>query len=90
MTKGCYAVHLKPSADRAMARLPADAQRRIVLALEGLGGNPRPPGVTKLAGDENLWRIRVGAYRVVYEIHPRPPLVMVLRVAHRKDAYREK
>ncbi len=87
---GRYAVGLKPSADRALARLPVDAQRRIVLALEDLGGNPHPPGVKKLTGDDNLWRIRVGAYRVVYEIHDRPPLVMVLRVGHRKDAYREK
>jgi mRNA interferase RelE/StbE len=87
---GRYAVQLKPSADRALGRLPADVQRRIVLALEDLGEDPRPAGVKKLAGDENLWRIRVGACRVVYEIHERPPLVMVLRVAHRRDAYREK
>ena len=85
-----YSVQLKPSADRALGRLPAQAQRRIVLALEDLGGDPRPAGVKKLAGDENLWRIRVGAYRAVYEIHERPPRVMVLRVAHRKDVYREK
>ena len=87
---GRYAVQLRPSADRALARLPEDAQRRIVLALADLGVEPRPAGVKKLAGDDNLWRIRVGAYRAVYEIHARPPLVMVLRVAHRKDAYREK
>jgi len=87
---GRYAVQLKPSADRALARLPADVQRRIVLALEDLCGTPRPPGVKKLAGDDNLWRIRVGAYRVAYELRGRPPLVTVLRVAHRKDAYREK
>ena len=87
---GRYAVQLKPSADRALARLPADVQRRIVLALEDLGDDPRPPDVKKLAGDDNLWRIRLGAYRVVYEIHDHPRLVMVLRVAHRKDAYRDK
>jgi mRNA interferase RelE/StbE len=86
---GRYAVQLKPSADRALARLPGDIQRRIVLALEDLGSNPRPPGVKKMAGDDNLWRIRVGTYRAVYEIHDRPPLVMVLRIAHRKDVYRD-
>ncbi len=49
-----HVVQLKPSADRALARLPIDVQRRIVLALEELGNNPRPPGVKKLAGDANL------------------------------------
>ena len=85
-----YAVRLKPSADRALTRLPADVQRRIVLALEDLSQTPRPPGVKKLAGDDNLWRIRTSAYRVVYEIHDDAAVVRVLRVAHRKDAYREK
>jgi mRNA interferase RelE/StbE len=83
-----YTVQLKPSADRSLARLPVDAQRRITLALTDLGEDPRPPGVKKLAGDDNLWRVRVGPYRVVYEVHDRPPVVMVLRVAHRKDVYR--
>ena len=87
---GRYAVQLKPSADRSLARLPESVQRRILLAMTDLGDNPKPPGVKKLAGGENLWRVRVGDYRVVYEILRRPPLVMVLRVAHRKDVYRDK
>ncbi len=52
--------------------------------------NPRPPGVVKLEGDENLWRIRIGDYRVIYEIHDDRLVVVVLRVANRKDAYRRK
>ena len=83
-----YEVFFAPSADRALRRLPVDAQRRIVLAVANLADEPRPPGVVKLAGGENLWRIRLGIYRVVYEIHDDRLVVLVLRVAHRKDVYR--
>jgi mRNA interferase RelE/StbE len=83
-----YEVVFRPSADRALRRLAVDAQRRIVLAVADLADEPRPPGVVKLVGGENLWRIRVGVYRVVYEIHDDRLVVLVLRVAHRKDVYR--
>ena len=83
-----HKVLFRPSADRALQRLPRDVQRRIVGEVAMLAHDPRPAGVVKLAGDENLWRIRIGNYRVVYEIHADRLLVLVLRVAHRKDAYR--
>jgi mRNA interferase RelE/StbE len=83
-----YAVQLKPSADRRLRRLPLDVQRRIVGEMAALGFEPRPPGVVKLAGAEGLWRIRVGDYRIVYEIEDARAVVTVLRVAHRKDVYR--
>jgi mRNA interferase RelE/StbE len=83
-----YKVLFKPSADRALRKLPKDVQRRIVGEIALLARNPRPPGVVKLAGDENLWRIRIGDYRVVYEIHNDRLVIVVLRVAHRKDVYR--
>ena len=85
---GRYAVIFKPSADRALRRLAVNMQRRIVQAIERLGDDPRPAGVVKLAGDDNLWRIRIGDYRVVFEIHDDRLVVLVLRVAHRKDVYR--
>jgi len=52
--------------------------------------NPRPAGVVKLAGDDNLWRIRIGDYRVICEVHGDCLVVLVLRVANRKDVYRRK
>jgi mRNA interferase RelE/StbE len=85
-----YAVELSPAAARQLERLPSAAQRRIVAALFDLETNPRPPGVVKLAGDANLWRIRVGDYRVVYEIHDGRLLVLVVRIGHRKDVYRDR
>jgi mRNA interferase RelE/StbE len=83
-----YAVEFKPSADKALKRLPVAVQRRIVTATELLAHNPRPVGAVKLAGEENTYRLRVGDYRIVYEIHENRLIILVLRVAHRKDAYR--
>ena len=83
-----YAVYFKPSADRQLRKLPRDVQRRIVAAVDALADNPRPPGVVKITGDDNLRRIRVGDYRIVYEIHDDRLIVLVIRVAHRKDVYR--
>jgi mRNA interferase RelE/StbE len=83
-----YKVVFKPSADRQLRKLPDALQRRIVGKVEMLAHVPKPKGVVKLAGCENLWRIRVGDYRVVYEIQDDRLVVLVLRVAHRKDVYR--
>ena len=83
-----YELIIKPTAEKSLDKLPRLIRRRIVDAMKELRGNPRPAGVAKLAGDENLWRIRIGSYRVVYEIHDDQLIVLVLRVAHRKDVYR--
>ena len=83
-----YTVHFKPSVDRQLQRLPVSMLKRIVAEVATLAENPRPTGVVKLAGDDTLWRILVGDYRVVYEIHDTRLIILVLRVAHRKDVYR--
>jgi mRNA interferase RelE/StbE len=83
-----YKIFFKSSADRQLRRLPEALQRRIVGEVAMLSHDPRPKGVVKLAGCENLWRIRIGDYRVVYEIQEDRLVVLVLRVAHRKDVYR--
>ncbi len=82
-----YTVELKPSARAELGKLPQDVQRRIVRALVALGENPRPPGVKKLKGYVNRWRIRVGDYRVLYEIHDRILFVLVVKIGHRSDVY---
>ncbi|TXT39351.1 MAG: RelE/StbE family addiction module toxin [Planctomycetota bacterium] len=83
-----YRIDFKPSAAKSFAKLPTDLQKRIVRAVELLADNPRPHGVVKMEGDDNLWRIRVGDFRVVYEIHDSVLLVMVMRVGHRREVYR--
>ncbi len=84
-----YRVIVKPSADKALQRLPLEAQRRIVAKLAELAVEPRPASVVKLAGDENLWRIRVGVYRVGYVINDSEVMVHVLVINHRREAHRE-
>lgn len=71
-----------------MDRLPTKVRPRVVAALEGLRNDPRPPGCAKLHGTDDFWRIRVGLYRVVYTIQDEELIVLVVRVAHRKDVYR--
>lgn len=55
--------------------------------MRAMAANPRPSGVVKMQGADNLWRIRVGDYRVVYEIHDARVLILVLNIGHRKDIY---
>jgi mRNA interferase RelE/StbE len=83
-----YEVYLEGAAERDLRRLPEEIFRRIIPHIRSLGENPRPPGCRKLAGSENDWRIRIGDYRVVYEIDETKRAVRVFRVRHRREAYR--
>jgi len=83
-----FKVIIKPSAEKQLDRLPASDRRRVVAALEDLRRDPRPPGCVKLTGEDDLWRIRVGVYRVVYQIRDVELTMLVVRIAHRKDVYR--
>ncbi len=83
-----YRVLLERAAERDLSRLSSEIHNRIINAMQALATNPRPPGCRKLAGSENDWRIRVGAYRVVYEIADQIRVVRVNRVRHRREVYR--
>lgn len=83
-----YRVFDKPAAERDLAKLPRDVLRRVSDRISRLAENPRPPGSEKLKGEEDLYRIRVGDYRVLYEIDDEARAVWVARVRHRRDAYR--
>lgn len=67
--------------------MPADVTARIVPRIEDLGAVPRPHGCKKLRGGDKEWRIRVGNYRVVYEIDDSARTVDVMRIAHRREVY---
>jgi mRNA interferase RelE/StbE len=90
VTEPRYQILFTQGARRDLAGLPVAAQRRIALAIDGLVVDPRPPGSRLLAGrpSERIWRLRVGDYRALYEIRDAHLLVLVIRVAHRRDAYR--
>jgi mRNA interferase RelE/StbE len=83
-----YAVQVRPAALRQLRKLPRDALRRIQAATEALRDEPRPEGAAKLAGARDLWRIRVGDFRVVYVIADDVLVVTVVRIGHRREVYR--
>jgi len=83
-----YEVVFARSARKELEGLPSSTAERILSTIEQLGADPRPAGVRKLRGVENLWRLRVGDYRVIYAIDDAKHLIDVQVVRHRKDAYR--
>lgn len=74
-------------AEKSVVGLPDQIEKRVLVALAGLETQPRPVGCKKLCG-ENAWRIRIGDYRVIYEIHDKILQVIVVTVGHRREVYR--
>ena len=83
-----YRVLLERGAERDLARLSSEIHVRVITAIQALENNPRPPGCRKLVGSKDDWRIRVGDYRVIYEIADEIRVVRVNRVRHRREVYR--
>ena len=83
-----YTVELADRAKRDLAALSPDIQTRITKAIRKLEVNPRPSGIKQLKGYDNAYRLRVGDYRVLYEIHSKSLLVLVVKIGHRREVYR--
>ncbi len=83
-----FEIFIERAAEKDMRRLSHEVHTRVVLAIHGLGKNPRPSGAKKLKGGANDWRVRVGEYRVLYEIADAIRVVKIYRVRHRGDVYR--
>ncbi|WP_446810573.1 type II toxin-antitoxin system RelE family toxin [Methylomonas sp. 2BW1-5-20] len=83
-----YSVAFKASAEKAFSKLPKDVQKRIYIAAQELAQNPRPLGHKKLHGVADLYRIRVGDYRIVYTIEDQRLKILVVAIGHRRDIYR--
>jgi len=84
---GSYEIRIKRSAEKEIRALEKKPRRRVVRAIRALADDPRPPGCEKLTA-EQAYRIRVGRYRVVYTIEDQVLVVVVVRVAHRREVYR--
>jgi len=85
-----YRLEFKRSAERAFLGLPREVQQRLDRRLLALQDEPRPPGTKALAGETGLYRLRVGDYRIVYEVHDKEILVLVLTIGHRREVYRRR
>lgn len=84
-----YRLEVSPSADRDLDKLKGQIKRqdfeRLREAVRSLAEEPRPQGVRKIRGAEKAYRIRVGSYRVVYEIYDNDSLVLILQIARRSE-----
>jgi mRNA interferase RelE/StbE len=84
-----HRVLLRPAAQRFLRKLRDESlTARLVAAMRELAGQPRPPGCEKLAGPEDFYRIRVGDYRIVYQVRDEVLLVLVVKIGHRREVYR--
>lgn len=77
-------------AEKQFKALHQQIQDRLQPRIDALAENPRPVNVTKLEGEENQYRIRVGNYRIVYEIQDPVLLIILLRIGHRREVYRKR
>jgi len=82
-----YSIDFAPSAAKELAKLPKTEQRRLAKKIDALAKDPRPQGVEKLAGGPSL-RVRVGDYRIVYEVKDRVLVILVLAIGHRREIYK--
>lgn len=83
-----YQIEWKSSAYKELQKLPRPIIEKIVVAVADLSNEPYPHGVKKLIGSERSYRIRIGDYRVVYEVIENKLIIEIVRVRHRKDVYR--
>ena len=83
-----YRVEVSATAERQIRRLARQDQMRVLRAVSALASEPRPRGCRKLRGYEDVFRIRVGALRVLYSVEDELVVVIVLKVGQRKDIYR--
>lgn len=84
-----YTVEFSSHAKRQGDKLPHNVKRRIIQALRRLAQDPYPPGVRKLEGSE-YYRLRVGDYRIIYEVLEGKLLILVIRIGHRREVYRRR
>lgn len=81
-----YKIYFKESVEKDLRVIPKKDIKKIILRIEALASDPRPPGHEKLTGQER-YRIRQGHYRIIYSIQDRELTVWVVKIGHRKDIY---
>lgn len=84
-----YTVEISKRAEKQLKKLSPELQERIQVKIDDLATEPRPNGVKKLKGRENGYRIRVGDYRIIYDIYDDVLLITVVEVGHRSEVYKD-
>lgn len=83
-----YRVEIKPRAERELHALPDKDQLRIIEQIDRLAIDPHPPGSAKISGRGDIWRLRQGDYRIIYQVADKVRLVVVTKIGHRREVYR--
>lgn len=81
-------LQIKPSAAKELEALPKKDRRRVAARIQALAADPRPPGCEKLAGQDNLYRVRQGRYRILCTVDDTALVVVVYKIGHRREVYR--
>ena len=82
-----FRVNITSRAERELKRLDRPVKNRIVSEISALASDPRPPGCLKVRSEEGVWRIRVGDWRVGYQVDDKASEILVVKIAHRSDFY---
>jgi mRNA interferase RelE/StbE len=82
-----FDVRIAPAALRQLRKLDPAGRRRVQAVIELLADDPRPPAARQLVGGAGEWRVRTGDFRIIYEIHDRELVILVVKVGHRRDVY---
>ena len=83
-----YNIEISRTAEKQLKKLGRDDQRRVARAILALVDDPRPQGSRKLTGYDDVFRIRVGRYRVLYSVSGKKLVIIILKIGHRKHVYR--
>jgi mRNA interferase RelE/StbE len=83
-----YEIEVSRTAEKQLKKLPTADQQRVTRAILALVDDPFPRGSRKLSGYEDVFRVRVGRYRILYSVSGRSLIIIVLKIGHRKDIYR--
>jgi mRNA interferase RelE/StbE len=86
---GSWQVIFTRPAEKALRRLPRDLLARLAAVIDGLAADPHPPGSKKLTGYDNLYRLRVGDWRIIYAIEADRLVILVLEIGPRGQVYRD-
>ena len=84
-----YDLYIERRAERDLKKLETSIFTQIVRKIKELADNPHLQGSKKIAGSQNDWRLRIGVYRVLYEIDTKTKTIKIMRVKHRREAYRD-
>ena len=83
-----YRIEFSPRAELQFKKIPKELQIRLKHRIDTLAENPFPRGVKKLSAEENIYRLRIGDYRIIYQVQGNALLILILKLGHGKDVYR--